>query len=133
MLRLLSSGFLETEKGGITELFNDNYFCVDFDKNGKLVALLGDAISKAALQITYASLQILGVVCLITTGVIYIIVAKLRNYHGKALACHTLHLALAMILNVINSFYNDKISYLSHLANFGHLSSYAWLMVMWSV
>ena len=131
-VQVLQSGVLQLiNEGKVSDNFVDHFYCIDYNEDNQIVAIVGDKVYQAALNVTYAFLQVLGVVCLIATGVIYLMVTKLRNYHGKALACHTFHLALAMILNTAHSFYDEETTYLQNAANFAHLSSYAWLMVMW--
>lgn len=134
-ISVLPSGDLLAKTISSTDTFVDHQYCIDFKEDGIKYALLVQIPSLGS--ITLLAVQIfllfLGLVCLVSTAAIYLIVTDLRNYHGKALACHTFHLALAMAINASIRFFEKEpvLGFLKHLANFSHLSSYAWLMVMW--
>lgn len=142
-LEIQSGGFLIGKKDGVVDyIYNEDNatFCVDLNANNSTFIALILLNERAHHQlegkpgIFYSAAQSIGIFFLIITGLIYLKVTPLRNYHGQAIVCHSFLLALAMALNAWSNYFIDFVEVhknLLRLAQFCHLSSYFWLTAMW--
>lgn len=89
----------------------------------------------SATLIVYATGLLISVPFLLATACVYLCICELRDTHGKALACHTICLALAFVCLATtqlagHAFPSTACNVMAYIIQFSFVSCFFWLNVM---
>lgn len=135
---VIQDGSLLIVEKNYTGYSSFNEYCIDLLDDGygpKITALacatdnLFTTVSKAQSYIT-AGCMLVSVPCLILTAFLYVAIPKLRNLHGKSLACHCICLALGFGLLAIMQLIGEIPLIIGYIIQYLILACFFWMMAM---